>query len=212
MILYTYFRSSAAFRVRIALNLKRLTAEQRAIHLLNKENRAPEYKAINPQGFVPYLVEGDVKLAQSLAIIEYLDERYPDPPLLPADPVARAQTRAMAQLIACDIHPLNNTRVLDYLKDELGVNEEQRKAWYRHWIEEGFAALERILAERPGRSLYSVGDLPTLADICLVPQVFNAQRFKCDMSAYPRIAEIHENCMKLPAFDDAQPTKQPDAV
>ena len=212
MILYTYFRSSAAFRVRIALNLKNLTVEQRAIHLLNKENRSAEYKAVNPQGFVPYLIDGDVRLAQSMAIIEYLEESYPDPPLLPADTVERAQTRAIAQLIACDIHPLNNTRVLDYLNEELSVDEERRKKWYRHWVEAGFTALEQVLEDRPGRSIFCIGDTPTLADVCLVPQVFNAQRFKCDMSVYPRIAAIHENCMKLPAFDAAQPSKQPDAV
>jgi len=212
MILYTYFRSSAAFRVRIALNLKNLSAEQRAIHLLNKENRKAEYKAVNPQGLVPYLVDGDIRLAQSMAIIEYLDECYPDPPLLPTDKVDRAQTRAIAQLIACDIHPLNNTRVLDYLNEELGVDEDRRKTWYRHWVEEGFRALEQVLENRPGRSSFCVGDSPTLADVLLVPQVFNAQRFKCDMSRYPRIAAIFENCMKLPAFDAAQPSKQPDAV
>lgn len=213
MILYTYFRSSAAFRVRIALNLKNLSAEQRAIHLLNKENRGADYKAINPQGFVPYFVNGDVKLSQSLAIIEYLNECYPDPPLLPADAFERAQTRAIAQLIACDIHPLNNTRVLGYLGEDLGIDEERRKAWYRHWIAEGFEALERILAERSTRGgAYCMGDQPTLADICLVPQVFNAQRFKVDLTIYPHIARIHETCMKLPAFDAAQPSKQPDAA
>ena len=212
MILYTYFRSSAAFRVRIALNLKNLAAEQRSIHLLNKQNRLPEYKSINPQGFVPYLIDGDIRLAQSLAIIEYLDECYPDPPLLPADAVERAQTRAIAQLIACDIHPVNNKRILDYLGEDLGVDEERRKKWYRHWVEDGFAALERVLQEHAGRGGFCIGDMPTLADVCLVPQVFNAQRFKCDMSAYPRIAAVHERCMKLTAFDAAQPSKQPDAV
>jgi maleylpyruvate isomerase len=213
MILYTYFRSSAAFRVRIALNLKNLSVEQRAIHLLKKENRQPDFKAINPQGLVPYFVNGAVKLSQSLAIIEYLNECYPDPPLLPSDEYERAQTRAIALLIACDIHPLNNTRVLDYLGEELGADEERRKTWYRHWIVEGFTALEQILAERSTRGgAYCIGDQPTLADICLVPQVFNAQRFKVDLGSFPHIARIHETCMKLPAFDAAQPLKQPDAA
>jgi maleylpyruvate isomerase len=212
MILYTYFRSSAAFRVRIALNLKNLGAEQRSIHLLNKDNRKPDYRAVNPQGLVPYLIDGDVKLGQSLAIIEYLNERFPDPPLLPSDTFERAQARSIAQLIACDIHPLNNTRVLDYLGENLNADEEKRKTWYRHWIAEGFAALEKILEERSARGdVYCIGHEPSIADICLVPQVFNAQRFKVDVSAYPRIWRIHETCMKLAAFDAAQPTKQPDA-
>jgi len=211
MILYTYFRSSAAFRVRIALNLKGLEAEMRSINLLSKENRQAEYRAVNPQGFVPYLLEGDLRLSQSLAIIEYLDETRPEPPLLPTAPADRAFVRGIANLIACDIHPLNNTRVLDYLDTVLNVEKDARSAWYRHWIQEGFAVLEKLLAARPAAT-FCHGETPTLADICLVPQVFNAQRFKVDLAPYPGIMKVFDACMKLPAFDNAQPSKQPDAT
>jgi maleylpyruvate isomerase len=211
MILYTYFRSSAAFRVRIALNLKGLAAEMRPVNLLAKENRLAEYRAVNPQGFVPYLVDGDLRLAQSLAIIEYLDETHPAPPFLPATPAERAFVRGVASLIACDIHPLNNTRVLDYLDTVLSVEKDLRSAWYHHWIKEGFAVLEQLLAARPAAT-FCAGETATLADICLVPQVFNAQRFKVDLAPYPRIMSTFDACMKLPAFDSAQPMKQPDAV
>lgn len=211
MILYTYFRSSAAFRVRIALNLKGLTAEMRSINLLAKENRLTEYRAINPQGFVPYLLDGDQRLAQSLAIIEYLDETRPEPALLPTHPADRAFVRGMASLIACDIHPLNNTRVLDYLDTELKVEKDARIAWYHHWIKEGFGVLEQLLATRPA-SRFCHGETPTLADICLVPQVFNAQRFKVDLAPYPTIMRVFEACMQVPAFDAAQPSRQPDAT
>lgn len=211
MILYTYFRSSAAFRVRIALNLKGLSAEMRSINLLSKENRQAEYRAVNPQGFVPYLLDGDLRLSQSLAIIEYLDETRPEPALLPAAPADRAFVRGIANLIACDIHPLNNTRVLDYLDTVLNVEKDARSAWYRHWIQEGFSVLEKLLAARPA-STFCHGETPTLADICLVPQVFNAQRFKVDLAPYPGIMKVFDTCMKLPAFDNAQPLKQPDAT
>jgi len=211
MILYDYFRSSAAYRVRIALNLKNLSAEHRSVHLGRRDNRLPEYKAVNPQGFVPYLIDGTMELSQSLSIIEYLNEMYPDPPLLPGSPEDRAHVRAMALLIACDIHPLNNTRVLHYLDEELGVDEAQRKTWYRHWITEGFAALETLLTTRSAGGRFCWGDAPTLADICLVPQVANARRFKCDLAAFPRIVQIEAQCQTLAAFDLAQPSKQPDA-
>ncbi|MBL8518266.1 MAG: maleylacetoacetate isomerase [Betaproteobacteria bacterium] len=211
MILYTYFRSSAAFRVRIALNLKGLTAEMRPINLLTKENRLAEYRTVNPQGFVPYLIDGELRLAQSLAIIEYLDETRPNPPLLPATPAERAFVRGVATLIACDIHPLNNTRVLDYLDSVLHVEKDQRSLWYQHWINEGFTVLEQLLAARPA-STFCTGEAPSLADICLVPQVFNAQRFKVDVAPYRRIMAIFEACMKVPAFDAAQPSRQPDAT
>lgn len=211
MILYTYFRSSAAFRVRIALNLKGLGAEMRAINLLSKEHRLPDYRDVNPQGFVPYLIDGERRLSQSLAIIEYLDETRPEPALLPSDPADRAFVRGVANLIACDIHPLNNLRVLDYLDTVLHVEKDARSAWYQHWIKEGFNVLEQMLATRP-RSTYCHGESPTLADICLVPQVFNAQRFKVDVTPYPTIMRVFDACMQLPAFDAAQPSRQPDAV
>ncbi|MDX2220063.1 MAG: maleylacetoacetate isomerase [Burkholderiales bacterium] len=211
MILYTYFRSSAAFRVRIALNLKGLDAELRAINLLAKENRLPDYRDVNPQGFVPYLIDGERRLSQSLAIIEYLEETRPDPALLPGDPADRAFVRGVANLIACDIHPLNNLRVLDYLDTVLHVEKDARSAWYQHWIREGFNVLEQMLASRHP-STFCHGGTPTLADICLVPQVFNAQRFKVDLAPCPTIMRIFDACMKLPAFDTAQPSRQPDAV
>ncbi|MBL8519716.1 MAG: maleylacetoacetate isomerase [Betaproteobacteria bacterium] len=210
MILHDYFRSSAAFRVRIALNLKGLAPERRLVHLLKGDQQGDAYKAINPQGLVPCLeVEGRV-LPQSLAIIEYLDETHPSPPLLPAAPANRAWVRAFAQVAACDIHPLNNLRVLNYLRDVLGQDEAARNAWYAHWIREGFVAMEAMLAARPAPGEYCFGSAPTLADVCLIPQVANAQRFKCPLEDYPLIRAIHARAMALPAFDLAQPSKQPD--
>ncbi|MGE3146905.1 MAG: maleylacetoacetate isomerase [Pseudorhodoplanes sp.] len=210
MKLYTYFRSSAAFRVRIALNLKGISYEPVAIHLTKDggRQRSPEYRAINPNMRVPALAlsTGEV-LTQSLAIIEYLDEVYPDPPLLPADDIERAQVRAAAQLVACDIHPLNNTSTLNYLKGPLQQDQAAVDAWYRYWVENGFAALETML--RPGP--YAFGSRVTVADLCLVPQVFNARRFKADLSAFPKIAAVEAACLKLPAFDKARPENQPDA-
>lgn len=219
MILYGFFRSSAAYRVRIAMNLKGLKPEQRFIHLGKKLNRLPEYKAINPQGFVPYLFEGEgdeqVGLAQSLAIIEYLDETQPQPPLLPATPIDRAFARSIAQIIACDIHPLNNPRVLDVLTADFNVGSERKTQWYCSWIHDGFSAIEKMLVARDKKtgkkSAFCAGDFPTIADICLIPQVNNANRFKCALDAFPRIMEIYGNAMKHPAFDAAQPAKQPDA-
>ena len=211
MILYGYFRSSAAYRVRIAINLKGLAPEQRSIHLAKKLNLTPEYKAVNPQGLVPYLLDDDFQLSQSLAIIEYLDERYPDPPLLPKDVQGRAAARAIAQLIACDIHPLNNTRVLSYLTDKLQVSDAQKAEWYCHWIQEGFTALEKILAARKIPSTFCVGDTPTIADICLIPQIANANRFKCSLDKFPHIMAVAHNAQKLAAFVDAEPWRQVDA-
>lgn len=211
MILYDFFRSSAAYRVRIALNLKNLSAERRFVHLGKDENRKLDYKAVNPQGFVPYLMDGDFALSQSLAIIEYLNDLYPDPPFLPADPADRAFVRSIALVVACDMHPLNNKRVLDYLMRDLRLSEEQKISWYRHWIAEGFDALEKMLAPCDSGGRFCIGDFPTLADICLVPQVANAHRFTCDMSSFPRINEIYAHCMTLPSFDLAQPSRQPDA-
>ena len=209
MILYDYFRSSAAFRVRIALNLKGLSAERRYIHLRKGEQRAAAYLEANPQGLVPTLVVGDRRLTQSMAIIEYLDEKHPLPPLLPAAAEDRAWVRSIAQVIACDIHPLDNLRVLKYL-DRLGIEEARRDAWYAHWIAEGFAALEPQLAAR-ATGPFCFGDAPTLADVCLVPQVANAVRGKVPLDAYPRIRAINDACLALPAFDLAQPARQPDA-
>lgn len=209
MILYDYYRSSAAYRVRIALNVKGLEAERRFIHLRRGEQRAAGFLELNPQGFVPLLVVGERRLTQSLAIIEYLDETHPAPPLLPESPQDRAWVRAVALAIACDIHPLNNLRILKHLSAQFAVDEARRDDWYRHWVREGFAPLEAQLAARPGR--YCAGDSPTLADVCLVPQVFNAHRLAVDMAPYPRISAIHEACMALPAFAAARPEAQPDA-
>ncbi len=210
MKLYTFFRSSAAFRVRIALNLKGLASEVISIHLQKEGglNRKPEFRAINPHMRVPALAvdSGDV-LIQSLAIIEYLDEINPEPPLLPRDPLARAKVRALAQVIACDIHPLNNVSPLRYLKHELGQDQAKIDGWYHHWIHDGFAAVEAML--RPGP--YAFGSEVTLADVCLVPQVYNARRFKVPLDRYPKIVAADAACGKLAAFDQARPENQPDA-
>jgi len=211
VILYDYFRSSAAFRVRIALGLKGLAAERRFIHLRKAEQRSPAYLAINPHGFVPMLVDGTACLTQSLAIIEYLEETHPEPPLLPGSPEERAWVRSVALAVACDIHPLNNTRVLGHLERELHAGQQARDAWYRHWIGEGFAAIEKMLASRPGRGPCCLGATPTIADLCIVPQVFNAQRFGCPLDGVPKIMSVFDACMRLPAFDLAQPSKQVDA-
>jgi maleylpyruvate isomerase len=210
MILHDYFRSSAAYRVRIALNLKGLEYERRFVHLRKGEQRAPEYRKHNPQGLLPTLEVDGQELTQSLAIIEYLDETHPQPPLLPKAPADRAFVRAVALLIACDIHPIDNLRVLQYLAKTLAVDEPKRDDWYRHWIREGFDALEPMLAARAtGR--FCLGDTPTLADICLVPQVANAKRLNTPLDAYPRIRSVDAACLALPAFDRAQPQHQPDA-
>ncbi|MFQ5954092.1 MAG: maleylacetoacetate isomerase, partial [Kiloniellales bacterium] len=171
-----------------------------------------DYLALNPQGLVPALTDGDAVLAQSLAILEYLDERWPEPPLLPAAPVERARVRALAQAVACDIHPLNNLRVLKYLARDLGLDEAKRLTWYRHWIATGLAALEALTTGHPATATYCHGERPTMADICLVPQIFNAKRYDCPLDAYPTLTRIFDTCMALPAFDKAQPAKQPDWV
>ena len=206
MILYGYFRSSAAYRVRIALNLKGLQVEHRAVHLRRGEQRTSAYLDVNPQGLVPTLEVGDRRLAQSLAIIEYLEERHPLPPLLPLG----AEDRAWVLAIACDIHPLDNTRVLRYLEHELGVDDARRDRWYRHWISEGFRAIEPQLAARASGA-YCFGEAPTLADVCLVPQVANARRVNMDLGPYPRISAINDACLAHPAFDLARPENQRDA-
>lgn len=210
MILYDYFRSSASYRVRIALNLKGLAVERRHVHLRRGEQSGEAYRKLNAQGLVPLLAVGDQRLTQSLAIIEYLDERHPQPPLLPEGPEDRAWVRAAAQSIACDIHPLDNTRVMAYLEKTLGLDQARRDDWYRHWIEVGFRALETQLAERGARR-FCFGDAPTLADICLIPQVANSQRVKMDLAPYPRIRAVNEHCLTLPAFERAHPAVQPDA-
>jgi maleylacetoacetate isomerase len=208
--LYTYFRSSAAFRVRIALNLKGLKYEPVFVHLAKGEHRQPQYASVNPQALLPTLELDDGKrLTQSLAIIEWLEERHPTPPLLPKDALARARARSLAYLVACEIHPLNNLRVLQHLKRALGQSQEQIDTWYRHWIGDGLAKLEADLAGESGQFCH--GDAPGMADCCLVPQIFNAQRYSSDLAPYPRTMRIFENCMKLEAFDRAQPGKQPDA-
>jgi maleylacetoacetate isomerase len=210
MILYDYFRSSAAFRVRIALRLKGLAPERRFVHLRKGEQRDPEYLALNPQGLVPLLVVGDQRFTQSLAIIEYLDETHPKPPLLPATAEDRAWVRSVAQAIACDIHPIDNLRVLLHLKAAFGADQAARDDWYRHWIEVGFAALESQLAARASGP-FCLGDTPTLADICLVPQVANARRLDMPIASWPRISAVNDACLALRAFIAALPANQPDA-
>ena len=210
MILYDYFRSSAAYRVRIALNLKGLKTERRSIHLRKGEQRGADYKAVNSQGLVPTLEIGGVRLTQSLAIIEYLDEKYPEPPLVPRDAEDRAWVRAIAMTIACDIHPIDNTRVITYLEKELGLDQAARDKWYAHWIREGFEAIEKQLQQRR-TGPFALGNQPTIADICIVPQVANAGRVKLPMEPYPRISEVNANCLKLRAFADARPEVHPDA-
>jgi len=213
MKLYSYFRSSAAYRVRIALNLKGLAYETVPVHLLKDggQQLSDSYRSLNPTALVPTLVDGDLAVGQSMAILEYLEETHPAPALLPADAKGRARVRAIAQTIACDIHPLNNLRVLKYLEHEMGVGEEAKNEWYRHWIAQGLSALEAMLAASPETGRYCHGDQPTFADLCLVPQLFNARRFGCDESAYPTIVRIDAECAGLAAFQQAAPANQPDS-
>ncbi|WP_144638435.1 maleylacetoacetate isomerase [Bordetella genomosp. 13] len=213
MQLYSYFRSSAAYRVRIALNLKGLTADYMPVHLLKDggQQLAPAYRQLNPNALVPTLVDGDLTLGQSLAIIEYLDEIHPQPAMLPSDAAGRARVRAIALTLACDIHPLNNLRVLKYLKHDMKVGEDAKNEWYRHWIDVGLGGLEQMLAGSPQTGRFCHGDTPTLADLCLVPQIFNARRFDCDLSAFPTLLRIDAACQELKAFQDAAPENQPDA-
>ena len=211
--LYTYFRSSAAYRVRIALNLKGLAYEAVPVHLLQDggQQNQPAYRALSPLGTVPALQTGEGAFTQSLAIIEYLDETHQLPPLLPASVADRARVRALAQTIACDIHPVNNLRVLQYLGKHFAATQEQKDAWYRHWVGEGLRAVEQLLVGDSRTGAFCHGDAPTLADCCLVPQVFNARRFDCPLDAMPTIRRIVAACEALPAFRNAAPAMQPDA-
>ena len=213
MKLHSFFRSSAAYRVRIALNLKGLAYDYLPVHLSRGggEQHRPEFRKVNPQALVPVLEDGERLLAQSLAIIEYLDETRPEPPLLPGTPAERARVRGLAQVIACEIHPLNNLRVLNYLTGAAKLTDDAKNAWYHHWIAEGFQALEARLAGDPATGRFCHGDTPGLADCCLVPQVANARRFKCDLAPYPTLVAIDAGCRALDAFQRALPERQPDA-
>jgi len=209
--LYGYWRSSAAYRVRIALNLKGLAFENMPVHLVEDggQQRSADYKALNPQGLVPLLVDGDERISQSLAILEYLEEVFPFPALLPDDPADRARVRSLALHIACDLHPLNNLRVLQYLSGPLGIADEAKQQWIQHWIHTGLAGVEQGLAAFDGK--LSLGKRPGYLEACLVPQVYNARRFACDLSQYPRILQMTEQCESLEAFANAAPEVQPDA-
>jgi maleylacetoacetate isomerase len=211
MRLYSYFRSGTSHRVRIALNLKGLAYETVPVHLLKGEQRQEAYRAVNPQGLVPMLEDGGTRVTQSLAIIEYLERVHPEPPLLPADPVGEARARSLALVVACEMHPLNNLRVLKYLSRTLGLDQAVRDAWSRHWMAEGFAALERRLAAEPETGRFCHGDRPTLADVCLVPQVVSSERWGTDLGPYPTVRRIHDACMELEPFVRAMPASQPDA-
>lgn len=210
LALYTYFRSSAAYRVRIALHLKGLPWQALPVHLLKGEQHHPDYRALSPLGAVPALDTGEGILTQSLAIIEWLEETHPLPALLPADPAGRARVRAIAQTIACDIHPLGNLRVLNYLVAQYGLDNDARTQWIRHWVGEGLAAVEQLL-DHPGTGAFCHGDSPGLADCCLIPQLFNARRYACPLEGYPLINRIAAACEALPAFRDAAPDRQLDA-
>jgi maleylacetoacetate isomerase/maleylpyruvate isomerase len=213
MKFYGYFRSSASYRLRIALALKNIPHEKLSVHLTRGggEQFKPEFRRHNPQELIPVVEDDGQILTQSLAILEYLEETHPEPAILPKAPAERARVRALSQIIACEMHPLNNLRVLTYLTKEMGLSEEAKLKWYRHWIALGFNALEGLLAGHPQTGKFCHGDRPTMADICLVPQVFNAKRFDCPMDAYPTVMRIHDACQALPAFADSVPAKQPDA-
>jgi maleylacetoacetate isomerase/maleylpyruvate isomerase len=209
MKLYTFFRSSAAYRVRIALNVKGVSYDALPLHLPRGEHRAPKFLAVNPHATVPVIDDDGVVLTQSLAIVEYLDARFPVPRLIPLEPVQRARVQAFAQVIACEIHPLNNLRVLQYLRGELKIEEPRVEQWVRHWIGESFRTLEALLRESAGR--YCFGDELTIADVFLVPQVYNARRFSCDLAPFPTLVRVADTLRALPAFARAAPEAQPDA-
>jgi len=210
MELYNYFRSSASYRVRIALALKGLDYDYKPVHLVKNEQLAESYAAVAASRLVPLLHDGEHWLTQSLAIIEYLDETHPEPPLLPRDALGRARVRTLALDIACEIHPLNNLRVLRYLVRDMKLAEDDKNRWYRHWVETGLETVERQLAAQPARFCH--GDAPTLADITLVPQIFNAQRFDCRLEHVPNVMRVFDACMALPAFENTRPEKCPDAA
>jgi len=212
--LYGYWRSTAAYRVRIALNLKQVSYSQESVHLVKDggEQHQPEYRAINPQGLVPTLIDDGYAISQSMAILEYLEEKYERPRLLPQDLKARAFARQLCQLVACDIHPLNNLRVLKYLTDQLGVVEADKNQWYHHWIREGFQAFDKMREAQGIEGPYSLGEELSLVDACLIPQIYNAHRFNFPVDEFPRLAAINDNCLKLERFQNAIPESQPDAV
>jgi maleylacetoacetate isomerase len=211
--LYSFWRSSAAFRVRIALNLKQLAYEIEPVHLIKDggQHHTAEYSELNPQEFVPVLMHGNRVLRQSMAIMEYLDDTWPENPLLPLAARDAQRARAIAQMIACDIHPLNNLRVMKYLESQFSANQAQKDEWMKHWISTGFESLEKVLANNPSTGGFCEGDTPTIADCCLVPQVFNAERFKVDMKSYPTIRRINQACCEMEEFKHAHPSAQPDA-
>lgn len=211
MKLYNFFRSSAAYRVRIALALKGIGYDSVTVQLPKGEQYSAEFGAVNPQNLVPVLEESGNLLYQSLAIIQYIDETHPEPPLQPRDALGRARVRSLALLVACEMHPLNNPRVLNYLTGKLGVSEEAKLEWYRHWVNVGFTALEKRLADDAQTGRFCHGDTPGLADCALVPQVANAKRFSCDLGSFPTIVRINDECLKLAAFQKAAPENQPDA-
>ena len=214
LLLYGYWRSTTSYRVRIALNLKGLHYEQRSVHLVRNggEQHQPVYAALNPQQLVPTLVHGESVLTQSLAIIEYLEETWPQPALLPAEPLRRAQVRTLAQVIACELHPLNNLRVLQYLTGELDVSEAGKSAWYQHWMQQGLSTVEALLTRYGRAAAFCDGEQPGLADCCLAAQIYNARRFQCQWECYPLIKQIISSCDQHPAFQRAAPEQQPDAA
>lgn len=212
--LYEYWRSSAAYRVRLALRLKGIEYDHIPVSLApgESEHRADDYRALNPQMLVPFFDDGTVATGQSMAILEYLEEAYPDVPLLPADAMSRAQVRSFSLSICCDIHPLNNLRVLQYLKGPLAVDDDQFSAWYAHWINEGFAAAEQFAREYSADGTFVYGESATLADVCLIPQAYNARRFEVSLNAFPTLVGIIEACNRLPEFQESVPEAQPDAT
>ena len=212
MELYSYFRSSASFRVRIALALKGLAYDYLPVQLVKGEQLKPPFNTLSPAQLVPLLKDGDALISQSIAIIEYLDETHPEPPLLPADPLGRARVRALSLDIACEIHPLNNLRVLRYLTGEMKLSEDDKNRWYRHWVETGLEAVERQMAGSPASGRFCHGDAPTMADVLLVPQIFNAQRMDCRLDHVPTVMRVFAECMTLDAFTAAQPSACPDAA
>lgn len=211
-LLYSYWRSSTAYRLRIALAFKQLPYELLPINLAQKQNLQSDFRSVNPQMLVPTYEEAGFSLGQSMAILEYLEETYPEPPILPHNPKDRAYVRMLASVIACDIHPLNNVRVLNFLTDDLRISEERKRCWYAHWISTGLKAFEDLLAKYGKDKAYCLGSSVTLADFCLIPQVYNAMRFNCDLSDYPRVRNIAENCNLLPCFIEAHPDTQPDST